>query len=529
MRRVHSRTLRFEHLERRDLLAVLPGDYDFNGTVEVDDYAVWKANYGEVGVTVAGDGNGDGVVDAGDYVRWRNNLGKTFADVPPDPPKSITVSLATATGVLVSWEASAFADGYVVERRLVGVEENFTDISGIVAGTSYLDAAVTDGNIYEYQVRAINEIDGPVAGGDGGSSPPSPRGSVLVGPAGMTAFRPQQFHDPENPTNAPIYAPYAKRAVAEEDETSATEGPGIRINADDDDMSGTPDNTQGAVQIPLENDLIEVRIDRRPGQGDMVLETGGDMTLYYAYDKSTMVPFQTGTRTQPLNFTNDTVTVFVEWVSANHGNDPLFLRRASNLIILDRLLFDTFHSVVLAFGGNGQVPSDPVADPTNFGVFRTAIELYEEGYDVRMYDEEDIDSAFAGVVNSINRQGYNEVAMYGFSQGGGAVFAISELIEEAADPLNGTITELFTVPFTSYIDAVDHFGFGVQNERPKLSEFHWNQYQTTGLAHGGPLVDPDDDDEEHVRTPLGLKHTDMDDDVNVLNLLKQRLRQKVTR
>ena len=31
--------------------------------------------------------------------------------------------------------------------------------------------------------------------------------------------------------------------------------------------------------IPLENDLIEVRIVRRPGQGNMVLESEGDLGL----------------------------------------------------------------------------------------------------------------------------------------------------------------------------------------------------------------------------------------------------------
>ncbi len=124
---------------------------------------------------------------------------------------------------------------------------------------------------------------------------------------------------------------------------------------------------------------------------------------------------------------------------------------------------------------------------------------------------------------------HNGVALFGFSQGGGAVYELSVELEEANGPLDDRIIEPFSVSFTSYIDGVEHFGLGIESRRPRLNLFHLNQYQTVGAAHGGPIADPDDADEEHDRTAPGMTHTMMDDDMTVLNLLKQRLRQKVTR
>jgi hypothetical protein len=53
---------------------VLPGDHDFNGTVETFDYNTWRTNFGS-NTALWADGSDNGVVDAADYVLWRKQLG----------------------------------------------------------------------------------------------------------------------------------------------------------------------------------------------------------------------------------------------------------------------------------------------------------------------------------------------------------------------------------------------------------------------------------------------------------------------
>jgi hypothetical protein len=54
----------------------IPGDYDYDGDVDADDYYGWKDHYGG-GELLYADGNGDGSVDAADYVVWRDRFGQT--------------------------------------------------------------------------------------------------------------------------------------------------------------------------------------------------------------------------------------------------------------------------------------------------------------------------------------------------------------------------------------------------------------------------------------------------------------------
>ena len=56
------------------------GDYDGSGTVDPEDYLVWKSNFGSIS-NLAADGNHGGIVDAADYTIWRDNLNDGVASV----------------------------------------------------------------------------------------------------------------------------------------------------------------------------------------------------------------------------------------------------------------------------------------------------------------------------------------------------------------------------------------------------------------------------------------------------------------
>jgi dockerin type I repeat protein len=54
--------------------ALLPGDFNADGRVNIDDYVVWKNVFGST-TQLAADGNHNGIVDAADYTVWRDHLG----------------------------------------------------------------------------------------------------------------------------------------------------------------------------------------------------------------------------------------------------------------------------------------------------------------------------------------------------------------------------------------------------------------------------------------------------------------------
>lgn len=86
---------------------LLPGDYDLDNGVDVDDYQKWKATYGSSGDLMA-DGNRDGIVDAADYTIWRNAL-QTLSGFSPEGA-SANVLEPTFTVLLVigvGWLASS--------------------------------------------------------------------------------------------------------------------------------------------------------------------------------------------------------------------------------------------------------------------------------------------------------------------------------------------------------------------------------------------------------------------------------------
>ena len=92
------------YLDLLHTATLLAGDYDGNGTVGVEDYNLWRNNFGST-TNLAADGNGNRVIDAGDYIVWRSHLGPTVGSsvnvtgnsaAVPEPAMSALLILATA-------------------------------------------------------------------------------------------------------------------------------------------------------------------------------------------------------------------------------------------------------------------------------------------------------------------------------------------------------------------------------------------------------------------------------------------------
>jgi hypothetical protein len=340
----------------------------------------------------------------------------------------------------------------------------------------------------------------------------------------LTGYRPQ--------TEGPGYgSPFAKTPVPWQKETDP--GVGIRFNGDDDDADGTADYDPNDTSIAGENDLIEVNVAfaAPPGVQYRLLASNQNIRGWAGSDKSGVFHLDGNyILTSPGNF-------WIEWVQPDVTQAADLRVRVydgthGNFVFVgDRLHFYPFTSVVIVLGGESQVPADPVNFPGDHGMFQTAIDEYRNGYDVHMYDEDEAGiwgegAAYDEVVTAINDRGLTDVAIMGYSHGGGSTHNLAWRLEQNTIP--GGLTDIanpFVVPYTAYVDAIVDHDTSAENRRPPLSAFHCNQYQQNSWLKGGPSNGNDDLDRSH----LGVSHTTIDDHSAVTDLLKARLEQNVDR
>jgi hypothetical protein len=190
-----------------------------------------------------------------------------------------------------------------------------------------------------------------------------------------------------------------------------------------------------------------------------------------------------------ITFSAATKTVWVENPSGSDADLELIARSGTTDICSDKVHFYPFASIVVVFGGNEQVPSDPVVDQGS-AMFVIATNLYAKGYDVHMYNQNTVGGDGAGVpydevVGAIQHRNVNQVAIFGYSYGGDATHDLAGFLNA-----NQASIGTFTLSFSAYVDAVERNGWLIppppsQRERPPGSAYHVNYYQ---MPHGGLFV-----------------------------------------
>lgn len=86
------------------LSPVMPGDFDYNGMVDGDDFLTWQRAAGST-TELAADGNDDGVVDGADLLIWREHFGAggaatTAGSQTPEPASQLLAAAACAATAL---------------------------------------------------------------------------------------------------------------------------------------------------------------------------------------------------------------------------------------------------------------------------------------------------------------------------------------------------------------------------------------------------------------------------------------------
>ena len=338
-------------------------------------------------------------------------------------------------------------------------------------------------------------------------------------------------------TEGPDYGnPFQKTEVPPKFEQNP--GVGIRRNGDDDNKNGTPDNDIQDVAVQNENDLIEINLVLDDNQNlDFYLKRSqdGSLRVWRQRDKrAVLLDDQNVHETRIPYQNNGLVTLWVEWVNMdwNVRRSELILeardKRNGNVIQSQKLVFYPFTSIVIAFGGSGQQPSDP--PDQNHGTFTTAKRLYSLGYDVYMYKSDNEGAALAEIKSAIKHRQVGYVGIFGYSSGGGATYDLAEMMSEEQE-INQNVLR-----FTSYVDAYNDWERRLQEtRRPLGTAFHLTQYQLNKFPTGAPTRDAQQHDlnidRSNLKTPLNdpVDHYTIDDHEVVIRTIINELTNRLPR
>jgi len=281
-------------------------------------------------------------------------------------------------------------------------------------------------------------------------------------------------------------------------------GVGMRRNGDRDNGSSVTRDWFISNRIENENDLIRVDIQVEPVIAGIkyVLKKSETHTVMWSSSRKGGSPYGVPTTGTEIISSG---TLWAEYTK--FGNAPCTFtlavidRKTNRELFTEEMVFKPFNSVVIVTLGNRQNPADPIANPTH-ALGQWAIDLYREGiYDVHLYSNRAVAGSNSGgnmgsgtayneIVSAINDRGVTNVALVGYSYGGGAVYGLSRRLNRNTlpedDPQRLTdITKSFALPFAGYIDAIQNRSWGAyaQNQAPHNATKFYNRFQTNDRDH----------------------------------------------
>lgn len=324
----------------------------------------------------------------------------------------------------------------------------------------------------------------------------------------ITAYRPQSEY---------YGVPFQRRAVPQAENLDP--GVGIRVNGDDDNNNGMGDWNDDWVDD--ENDLIEVKLSVHPapappGYQYVLTRSNANIRVWTMPFKS--VAALGGNDEIGLVFSGPELTMWVESVGGGDAVLSLEARPIGDTAVANaQARFVPFTSVVIALGGENQSPSDP--PNSNHGTFQIARDLYVMGYDVHMYDEDDVSSNGSGpvyneVVSAVQGRGIGSVAIFGYSHGGGSTHDLSNRLNNNRGSIGS-----FSIDYTGYVDAIRNssdIDINAETRLPPSTAYHVNYYQRNDFFLRGNAV-PGADVNVNVNDTAwgaGLGHGSVDDHPN---------------
>jgi cysteine-rich repeat protein len=345
------------------------------------------------------------------------------------------------------------------------------------------------------------------------TSTPTPTETVPPFAVSMTAYRPQS----ERYGN-----PFQRLAVPAAEKM--TPGVGIRFNGDDDNGNFLGDWNEANVNN--ENDLVEVSLTVSPvaaPAGYQYVLSRSNAAIRVWGDANKAFPTLDTNDDVILSFPGPTLNFWVEWLGGSPDTTlRLEARRimGGTVIASDEARFVPFTSIVIALGGENQTPDDPPSG--NDGMFNIAKTLYTMGYDVHMYDEDDVGSSGSGpvydeVVRAVQGRGIGVVAIFGYSHGGGSTHDLAQRLNNNRGSI-GT----FSIDYTAYVDGIGNssdIDITSETSLPPSTAYHVNYYQREDLFIRGNSVSGADVNVNVGNQPWGggVDHGSCDDYAEVRN------------